>query len=129
MKFFQFIYKNKNTMMINKEQAIYLANEYKKNGNLKIMELSDLLYFILHNDDFISFEIANIAFSKDDVAKGFDKSPLSKFDDIGFFHPDEIKQFLFYYKWSLNNDATKLRSFANVVDTIQSETDNCDDIF
>lgn len=101
-------------MIIDNQRAMYLAYEYKKYGDLEGIDLFDLLNYILHSMENQSFEIANIAFSKDDIKKGFDNnSPLSKLETIGFFHPSEINSFLFYYKWSLNNDAVQLRRFAN----------------
>lgn len=107
--------------MININTAIDLANEYKKNGKLNTLDLSDLLKFILWNNDEISNNIVNLAFVNEKTYQGYYKSILLKFEVNGYIHPSEVNVFVMYFKWSMNNDAIDLRKFANLIDIIANE--------
>lgn len=106
--------------IINAEQAVKLAIEYKHNGDLDIMDISELLKYILWCEESEAVNIAHLAFSDFNIHEGIYKSPLSKYEIYGSLHPNDIENFVYYFRWSLNKDAVDLRNFANIMDKLSN---------
>lgn len=113
-------------MIIDINRATELAYEYRQVGDIGILEMSELLSYILLSDDNNSILISTIAFARENkkanehVDEVFN-SPLEKYEKYGFIDKNEIELFVFYFKWSLNYDAVKLRNYANIIDILSNE--------
>lgn len=94
--------------MIDFNHAVELAKEYQKFGDLEIFDIYNLLRFILHSDDNTSNYIAEIAFK-------------NKSNNPFFCKFYNTSCFVFYFKWSLNEEAVKLRKFANISEFKKNE--------
>lgn len=116
--------------IIDINRATELAYEYRQVGDIGILEMSELLSYILWSDDNNSIFISNIAFAWENENENKKlngdndevfSSPLAKYEKYGFINKNEIELFVFYFKWSLNYDAVKLRDYANIIDILSNE--------